>query len=90
MKPTLFLCLVGKAWVFCSLWFETFSLFVGWSPEGGSEGRLLHCWEVCSDFKPAFSLAGFHSCSSGRAETYKLQKHFYQFCEVILKKNFNT
>lgn len=43
------------------------------------------CWEICSDFEPAFSLADLQSCSSVRAETYTLQKHFYQFAEVVLK-----
>lgn len=50
------------------------------------KASLLHCWEVCSDFKPAFSLADFLSCSSGRIEKYKLHKIFYQFSEVILKE----
>lgn len=47
---------------------------------------LLQCWELPSDSQPAFSLADFQSCSSGRAEMYTLQKHFYQFGEVILKR----
>lgn len=45
-----------------SLWFVS-----GWSP--GGPALLLPCWEMCSDFKPAFSLDDFQSFSSGRAET---------------------
>lgn len=59
-------------------------------PGEAATASLLHCWELCSAAQPSFSLADFQSCSSGRAETYKLQKLFYQFVEAILKRGLRN
>lgn len=59
-------------------------------PGEAAMASLLHRWELFSAAQPAFSLADFQSCSSGRAETYKLQKLFYQFGEVILKRGLTN
>lgn len=51
---------------------QCFGLSSFWFACGFSQGRQRSCWEMCPDFEPAFSLAHFQSCSSGRAVSLQI------------------